>query len=419
MANKIQIKTGLNTNLPASFDTGEPAFTTDTKKLYIGTGTNKVLINPDNITGNAATATKLATARTIALTGDVTASSTFDGSGNYSAAATLASVATAGATGETANKTLAFGGTFITPQVTIDAKGRTTAATARTMTMPAAPTTVSGNAGTATKLATARSLKTKLDSTTAVTFDGSAAQDAIPVTGTLPAANGGTGVTTISGLIKGNGTSAFSVASAADIPALTLAKISDAGTAASKNTGTTSGTVPLLDSNGKLPESVIPVIAIVDVKTAASEAAMLALANLHTGDICVRSDTNTMYILQSTPASTLANWIPIETPNAVLSVNGLTGAVTVTTITGNAGTATKLATARTIRTNLASTSTASFDGSANITPGVTGTLPVANGGTGAATLTGIVKGNGTGAFTAAAVDTDYIGPNSVIDCGTF
>lgn len=47
-----------------------------------------------------------------------------------------------------------------------------------------------------------------------------------------------------------------------------------------------------------------------------------------------------------------------------------------------AGSATKLATARTVRTNLASTSTASFDGSANITPGVTGTLPIANGGTG-------------------------------------
>jgi hypothetical protein len=54
-----------------------------------------------------------------------------------------------------------------------------------------------------------------------------------------------------------------------------------------------------------------------------------------------------------------------------------------TTITGNAGTATALQTARTFRTNLASTATASFNGTANVTPGVTGTLPVANGGTGA------------------------------------
>ena len=42
-----------------------------------------------------------------------------------------------------------------------------------------------------------------------------------------------------------------------------------------------------------------------------------------------------------------------------------------------------LANARSIRVNLASTSSTNFDGSANITPGVTGTLPIANGGTGA------------------------------------
>ena len=50
--------------------------------------------------------------------------------------------------------------------------------------------------------------------------------------------------------------------------------------------------------------------------------------------------------------------------------------------TGLAATATALATGRTIQTNLASTSSATFDGTANITPGVTGTLPVGNGGTG-------------------------------------
>ena len=48
-----------------------------------------------------------------------------------------------------------------------------------------------------------------------------------------------------------------------------------------------------------------------------------------------------------------------------------------------------LKTARTFRTNLGSTSTASFDGTANVTPGVTGTLPIANGGTGATTVAGI------------------------------
>jgi hypothetical protein len=43
---------------------------------------------------------------------------------------------------------------------------------------------------------------------------------------------------------------------------------------------------------------------------------------------------------------------------------------------------------------------------------VTGIVQVANGGTGATTLTGILKGNGTGAFTAATAGTDYVAPGT-------
>ena len=43
-----------------------------------------------SITGNAGTATKLATARTISLAGDVTGSTSFDGSGNATITATVA-----------------------------------------------------------------------------------------------------------------------------------------------------------------------------------------------------------------------------------------------------------------------------------------------------------------------------------------
>lgn len=62
------------------------------------------------------------------------------------------------------------------------------------------------------------------------------------------------------------------------------------------------------------------------------------------------------------------------------------------------GSAATLTTARTIQTNLASTSSASFNGSANITPGVTGTLGVASGGTGQTTYTNgqLLIGNTTG-----------------------
>lgn len=39
-------------------------------------------------------------------------------------------------------------------------------------------------------------------------------------------------------------------------------------------------------------------------------------------------------------------------------------------------------------------------------------LPVASGGTGAATLTGVLKGNGTSAFTAATAGTDFVAPGT-------
>ena len=80
-------------------------------------------------------------------------------------------------------------------------------------------------------------------------------------------------------------------------------------------------------------------------------------------------------------------------------------------LVGNADSATKLSTARTVQTNLASTSSASFDGSANVTPGVTGILPVANGGTGASSLSSITVGKATTADFAAKATSDSSGNN--------
>ena len=74
--------------LPASGATGVIYVTVDTSKIYRWSGTQYVEISPT--AGNADTATKLATARTVALTGDVTGSATFDGSANVSIAATIA-----------------------------------------------------------------------------------------------------------------------------------------------------------------------------------------------------------------------------------------------------------------------------------------------------------------------------------------
>jgi len=53
-----------------------------------------------------------------------------------------------------------------------------------------------------------------------------------------------------------------------------------------------------------------------------------------------------------------------------------------------------------------------LSGAVQATSGVisAGTLPVASGGTGAATITGLVKGNGTSAFSAASAGVDYLTP---------
>lgn len=115
------------------------------------------------------------------------------------------------------------------------------------------------------------------------------------------------------------------------IPSLTLSKISDAGTAAGKNVGTAAGNVPVLGSDGKLDGSILPAIAITETFVVDSQAAMLAL-DAQRGDVAVRTDENKSYILNGDDPSKIANWVWLRTPDCkVLSVNGKTGAVVLTT----------------------------------------------------------------------------------------
>ena len=207
-----------------------------------------------------------------------------------------------------------------TDTVTIGADG--------TMTIGKASEAVA--ADTATTLATGRTISVAGDATgTSPVFDGSA-----NVTIPLVLANSGVVAGTFTKVTvdaKGRVTEGVANLTAADIPELTLAKISDAGTAAAKDFGTAEGNVPVLGAGGKLSEAVIPAIAITDTFVVDGQAAMLALG-AQQGDVAVRTDVNKTFILKVAPATTLANWIELETPtDAVTSVNGLTGAVTLTT----------------------------------------------------------------------------------------
>lgn len=72
------------------------------------------------------------------------------------------------------SKALSFGGTFTVPSVSYDSQGHITGKGSTTMTMPAAPTSVSGNAGSATKLQTSRNFS----------ITGGAVADAVSFNGT-------------------------------------------------------------------------------------------------------------------------------------------------------------------------------------------------------------------------------------------
>jgi hypothetical protein len=89
--------------------------------------------------------------------------------------------------------------------------------------------------------------------------------------------------------------------------------------------------VASLDGSGLIPTAQLPPLAITDTTVVASQAAMLALT-AEPGDVAIRSDLNKSFILQTSPASTLGNWKELLTPtDAVLSVDGLTGAVSLPT----------------------------------------------------------------------------------------
>lgn len=89
--------------------------------------------------------------------------------------------------------------------------------------------------------------------------------------------------------------------------------------------------VVTIDGTGKIASSLLPQVAITDSFPVASQAEMLALT-AQQGDVAIRSDLNKTFILSTSPASTLANWLELKTPtDLVSSVDGQTGPVSLGT----------------------------------------------------------------------------------------
>ena len=90
--------------------------------------------------------------------------------------------------------------------------------------------------------------------------------------------------------------------------------------------------IATLGSDGKIPASQLPAIAINETFTVASQTAMLALT-AQRGDMAIRTDNGRTFVLASDSPSTLADWKEIVAAGgagAVSSVAGRTGAVTLT-----------------------------------------------------------------------------------------
>lgn len=182
-----------------------------TQPIYFANGIPVAITGniANGTTGNAATATKFASAQSITLTGDVTG--TASSQAGWSIATTLAnSGVTAASYGPAVNASPAHGGNFTVPYITVDAKGRITAASTKTITLPSDNNTdtlvtqtnttgnasyrllLSENANDTTETKTARkSTKLQFNPSSGQLTLGSGAHINQAVTGTYTAASDG------------------------------------------------------------------------------------------------------------------------------------------------------------------------------------------------------------------------------------
>jgi hypothetical protein len=110
----------------------------------------------------------------------------------------------------------------------------------------------------------------------------------------------------------------------------TKISVLDLGQASRFNVGNTSGRIPVIDSDGKLSQNIIPQVAITDTFVVSSASAMLGLTSAQVGDVAVRTDLSKTFILKTADPSVEANWQELMTPtDKVTSVNGKTGAVSI------------------------------------------------------------------------------------------
>jgi hypothetical protein len=156
------------------------------------------------------------------------------------------------------------------------------------------------------------------------------------LTGTIPVANGGTGASTLTGYVKGNGTSTMTASST--IP---NTDITGLGTASTKDAGAALG-VATLDASGKVPVSELPaaVLGALSYQGTWNASTNTPTLTSSTGTkgyyyvVSVAGNTNldgiTDWLVGDWAVYNGTVWQKVDNTETVTSVNGQTGAVTLT-----------------------------------------------------------------------------------------
>jgi hypothetical protein len=217
------------------------------------------------------------------------------------------------------------------------------------------------------------------------------------VTGTLPIANGGTAVTSAPAngqLLIGNGTG-YTLATLTAGTGVSITNGAGTITINAPEVGTVTAvtaTAPLASSGGNTPD--ISLTGVVSVQNGGTGVATL------TGYVKA-SGTAAFTAVAQIPAGDVSGLGTMATQNAnsVAITGGSINGTTVGLSTPSTGAFTTVSAASGFYGNLTGDVTGNVSGNA---ANVTGTVAVANGGTGATSLTGYVKASGTSAFTAVA-----------------